>query len=165
MSDAAAVSRRRLLVQLAGLAGALCLGRAGRAATRSATAPEPPAAGGTVDAFAAALSREIGRAAIEATDRIAFTIPAVAEDGAVVPVTLESRIDGTDRLVLFAERNPFPLLAAFRFAPAASPFVTLRVKLHATGRVVALARANGRYYRTQATVRVVVGGCSGPLSP
>jgi sulfur-oxidizing protein SoxY len=113
----------------------------------------------TDDAFALALRREVGLAKIESTSLLSFTIPSVAEDGAVVPVSLESQIAQTDRLLLFAEKNPFPLLVAFDFAAPAVPFVTLRVKLNATGRVAALARANGRYYLTERPVRVVVGGC------
>lgn len=153
MSEDPVGSRRRFLGRLVGVFGVLC------AASRRTVLAEPPVAVPPADTYADALRREVGTAPIETTDRIAFTLPPVAEDGAVVPVSLESLIAGTDRLVLLAEKNPLPLLAAFRFAPATLPFVTLRVKLQASGEVVALARANGRYYQTKRIVRVVVGGC------
>lgn len=98
-------------------------------------------------------------AGTETTDRIRLDVPVVAEDGAVVPVTVESLIPGTDRLVLLAEKNPFPLVAAFNFGPLAVPFVALRIKMNASADVVALARAGGTYYLTRKAVRVVVGGC------
>lgn len=147
-------SRRDFLHRLVDAALLVCAAKDSRAGTRPRIATDDPD-----DPFALALRREVGPAEIENTSLLSFTIPSVAEDGAVVPVSLESRIAQTDRLVLLAEKNPFPLLAAFDFAAPAVPFVTLRVKLNATGRVVALARANGRYFVTERPVRVVVGGC------
>ena len=159
LSESAPFMRRRFLRQLASWCGLMWFCGTD-AATRLGRATAPVAETPVfADGFEAALAREIGRAEVEATESIAFTIPAVAEDGAVVPVSVESHLAGTDRLVLLAEKNPYPLLAAFDFAASALPFVTVRVKLNATGRVVALARANGRYYRTEKAVRVVVGGC------
>ncbi len=147
-------SRRDFLHRLVDAALLVCVAGASRAGTRPRVATDDPD-----DPLALALRREVGPAELGSTSLLSFTIPAVAEDGAVVPVSLESRIARTDRLVLLAEKNPFPLLAAFDFAAPAVPFVTLRVKLNATGRVVALARANGRYFATERLVRVVVGGC------
>jgi sulfur-oxidizing protein SoxY len=154
MNEGQPASRRGFLRRVVAAAGLVCVAEYTRAGTRRRIPTDDPD-----DALALALRREVGPAGIESTSLLTFTIPSVAEDGAVVPVSLESRIAHTDRLVLFAEKNPFPLLAAFDFAAPALPFVTLRVKLNATGRVVALARANGRYHLVERSVRVVVGGC------
>ena len=154
MNEGQPASRRGFLRRVVAAAGLVCVAEYTRAGTQRRMPTDDP-----VDAFGLALRREVGPAEIGNTSLLTFTIPSVAEDGAVVPVSLESRIAQTDRLVLLAEKNPFPLLVAFDFAAPALPFVTLRVKLNATGRVVALARANGRYFRTEKTVRVVLGGC------
>ena len=157
-----ATGRRRFLCQLG---GTLLMGRVRPAVTASRTATATATLGmeshgdAAHKSFAAALERELGSAELVTSERITLTVPAVAEDGAVVPVTLESRIDNTDRLVLLAENNPLPLLAAFTLGTPSLPFVTLRVKLNASGEVFALARANGRYYMAKRMVRVVVGGC------
>jgi len=154
MNETILAGRRGFLRRFGHALFVFCAGRAVRAAVSRASDGESGA-----DAFAAALRREVGNAELESSDRIALSLPAVAEDGALVPASLESLLPGTDRLVLLAEKNPFPLVVAFDFGSAVLPFVTLRVKLNASGDVVALARAKGRYYMTRRVVRVVVGGC------
>lgn len=85
--------------------------------------------------------------------------PTVAEDGAIVPLTLRSRIPGTDRIVLFVEKNPFPLIAAFDFSAEVIPAVSLNIKMDQSSAVIVLARAAGTLYRAERWVRVVRGGC------
>ncbi len=93
------------------------------------------------------------------SDQVILEIPLVAEDGAVVPVTLKSHIPMTRRLLLFAEKNPGPLLAAFTFSPDMEPFVSIRVKLNASGLVLAVAESEGHFYSAHQEVTVRVGGC------
>jgi sulfur-oxidizing protein SoxY len=153
-------SRRRFLVKmlqplglkLGVMLGMVNLPRQGFAA-KSVSEPEP-------ERFREALRLELrGAEAFESRD-ITLDVPDVAEDGAVVPILLESRILATDRLVLLVAKNPFPLIASFQFAGRASPFVSLRIKMNESSAVVALARAKGKFYRTMRQVRVVRGGCS-----
>jgi sulfur-oxidizing protein SoxY len=108
----------------------------------------------------AALRREVGDHEPGTTTEIMLDIPRVAEDGSVVPVTVASRIPGTDRLMLFVEKNPFPLAAAFEFGRESDAFVSLRIRMAESCDVLAIAHAGGRYYMTRRSVRVVVGGCS-----
>ena len=119
----------------------------------------PTAAPAEPDKLKAAIGRELGGAKSDETDRIRLDLPKVAEDGAVVPVTLESLIPATDRLVLLVEKNPSPLVAAFQFGEQAEAFVSLRIKMNESCDVIAIARASGKYYMTRKAVRVVVGGC------
>ncbi|NBS16188.1 MAG: thiosulfate oxidation carrier protein SoxY [Gammaproteobacteria bacterium] len=93
------------------------------------------------------------------SDQVILEIPLIAEDGAVVPVTMKSQLPKTSRLLLFAEKNPGPLLAAFKFNPDMEPFVSIRVKLNASGPVIAIAESNGHFYSASKEVTVRVGGC------
>lgn len=111
------------------------------------------------DRFQDALGLELRGAVPVDSPLIELSVPAVAEDGAIVPVTLKSRIPHTDRLVIFVEKNPFPLIAAFQLEDQSVPFVSLRIKMNESSAVVALARVGGQYYRTEHRVRVVRGGC------
>lgn len=152
------LSRRRLL--MAGLLlslrdayarsrdGAMGLPRSGPRIPRTASSD-----------FRDAWNRETQGAAESISDEIDLTIPSVAEDGAFVPVTLRSRIGQTQRAVLFVERNPFPLIAAFDFAESAVPVASLNIKMNGSSTVLVLVRAGGRFYRTERYVRVVRGGC------
>lgn len=152
--------RRRLLVamlhplvrRLALTFGALPMS-GGVLAAIADTATDP-------DRFRDAMRRELRGAEAVETRNITVDAPAVAEDGSVVPIAVESHIDATDRLVILVEKNPFPLIAAFQFADRARPYVSLQIKMNESSAVVALARAEGRYYRTAQRVRVVRGGCS-----
>lgn len=85
-------------------------------------------------------------------------IPTVAENGALVPVTL-SASDSTESLYLLAEGNPGPLLADFHFHGTAVPTVSLRVKLNQTGPVTALSQNQRGWMRIDRHVKVAVGGC------
>jgi sulfur-oxidizing protein SoxY len=76
-----------------------------------------------------------------------------------VPLTLRSRIPRTDRIVLFVEKNPFPLIAAFDFSAEVIPAVSLNIKMDQSSAVIVLARAAGTLYRAERWVRVVRGGC------
>src|SRR3954467_13520196 len=46
-----------------------------------------------------------------------------AENGAVVPIEIESSIPGTTSLAVVIDKNPFPLIGQFQFMEGALPFV------------------------------------------
>ena len=93
------------------------------------------------------------------SDLIKLEIPRTAENGSNVPVTVESLIPGTQRMHVFAERNPGPLLATFEFGASADPWISTRLRLNESGRVIVIAEAKGQFFAVEARVRVVVGGC------
>jgi sulfur-oxidizing protein SoxY len=95
---------------------------------------------------------------IESRD-IAITAPDIAENGAVVPVAVTSRIPNTQSISLLAEKNPFPLAATFDIASGAEPYASVRIKMAQTSNVRAVVKADGKYYTAVKEVKVTVGGC------
>jgi sulfur-oxidizing protein SoxY len=93
------------------------------------------------------------------SDLIKLEIPKIAENGSNVPITVESLIPATQRIHILAERNPGPLLATFEFSGSADPWISTRLKLNESGRVMVLAEAGGQFFGVETPVRVVVGGC------
>jgi sulfur-oxidizing protein SoxY len=93
------------------------------------------------------------------SEQITLSVPDVAENGAFVPVSVSSGLAGTSALYLIVENNPTPLNAAFQFPEGALPEVQVRLKLAQTGRIHAVARAEGRLYSTFKESQVTVGGC------
>jgi sulfur-oxidizing protein SoxY len=93
------------------------------------------------------------------SDAVKLDVPQMAENGAIVPISVESLLPNTRRILIFAERNPGPLLAEFNLKPVSDAWVSLRVKLNDNGPVLAIAESSGRYYGAQTYVRVMVGGC------
>jgi sulfur-oxidizing protein SoxY len=92
---------------------------------------------------------------------IVMKAPDIAENGAVVPIGVESKIQGTESIALLIEKNPNPLAAAFDIPAGTEQSVTTRVKMAETSNVYALVKANGKYYVTKKEVKVTLGGCGG----
>lgn len=117
------------------------------------------------DALAAAMRDAVGDATpVEGS--IELRLPAVAENGAQVPLTVsvESPMTAADHVVsvhLFATRNPTPGIATFHLSPALGRAeVQTRIRLAEDQRVVALAQlSDGRVLRAAAETRVATGGC------
>ena len=87
--------------------------------------------------------------------------PDIAENGAVVPVNIESKIPGTESIALLIEKNPSPLAASFDIPAGTELSVTTRVKMAETSNVYALVKANGKYFVAKKEVKVTLGGCGG----
>lgn len=85
----------------------------------------------------------------------------IAENGAVVPVGVESKIPGTESISILIDKNPTPLAASFDIPAGTEPAVTTRVKMGQTADVYALVKANGKYYVTKKEIKVTLGGCGG----
>lgn len=85
----------------------------------------------------------------------------IAENGAVVPVGVDSKIPGTESISILVEKNPSPLAASFDIPSGTDPSVMTRVKLGRTSDVYALVKANGKYYVTKKEIKVTIGGCGG----
>lgn len=95
-----------------------------------------------------------------ATDAaVELTLPGVVEDGAVVPVTVSSTLEGVSEIYVLVASNPYPAAVRFNIPSGTEPFVSIRLKLAQSGAVYAVVRANGRLYSRIAEARVTVGGC------
>jgi sulfur-oxidizing protein SoxY len=140
-----------------------------RAALLLTAAPAAAAAAGSAEAPAVeAAIREVTGAAPVEEGGIALRLPALAENGAQVPlaVVVDSPMTPESHVVsihLFATRNPTPSVARFHLSPAlARAEVQTRIRLAEDQRVVALAvMSDGRVRRAAAETRVATGGCLG----
>jgi sulfur-oxidizing protein SoxY len=105
--------------------------------------------------------KAIGANAIAESDKIDLKAPEIAENGAIVPVEITSRIPGTETVYIIAEKNPQPLVAEFDFSAAIDPFISTRIKMGETARVRVIVKAGGKFYATAREVKVTIGGCGG----
>ena len=97
----------------------------------------------------------------EKSDRIRIVTNELAENGEVVPITIESDLPGIESLSFLAPENPRPLALNMRLGPRTALPVTFRVKLAKTQDVNVLVHADGKDYIAARQVRVVIGGCAG----
>jgi len=103
----------------------------------------------------------VGGGAAAASGDISVKAPDIAENGAVVPVEIESKIAGTSRIAIVAEKNGFPLVADFNLMNGADGYVSTRIKMGATSNVIAVVHAGGKAYKAHKEVKVTIGGCGG----
>ena len=117
------------------------------------------------DAFGAKSAAEalksLGAAGAQPSKDIVIEAPQIAENGAVVPIEIQSNIPGTSALAVLIEKNPFPLAGRFSFMEGALPFVKLNVKIGETSDVRVVAQAGERYYTASKEIKVTIGGCGG----
>jgi sulfur-oxidizing protein SoxY len=92
---------------------------------------------------------------------IQITAPDIAENSAVVPISVESRLPRTQAIAFVIEKNPSILSASFDIPEGTDAFVTTRVKMAETSNVYALVRADGRYFHAVKEIKVTQGGCGG----
>ncbi len=149
--------RRRLLNRAGALAALLAAGLLRPvAALAAAWNKEAFGAKTATDAL-----KGIGAADAAASGDVLIDAPDIAENGAVVPIEITSRVPGTRSIALVAEKNPFPLVAKFDFMEGALPFVRVNVKMSESSDVRAIAEANGKHYSATHNVKVTIGGCGG----
>lgn len=108
--------------------------------------------------FNVILAELLGKSPKMVAHPLSLEIPSVAENGALVPLTMTGSAD-VESLYLLAEGNPGPLLAEFHFRGTALPKVSLRVKLNQSGPVTALSHTQSGWVRLDRDVRVAIGGC------
>ena len=90
---------------------------------------------------------------------ITITAPDIAENGAVVPIAVTSRIPNTQTIAILAEKNPFPLAASFDLSSGGDAYVSVRIKMGQTSNVHAIVKADGKFYSAVKEVKVTIGGC------
>ena len=87
--------------------------------------------------------------------------PDIAENGAVVPVTVSSDMKNIDSISIIVAENGTPLVASFDLPKDADAFVSTRIKMGKTSEVVAIAKSGDTLYRASKEVKVTIGGCGG----
>jgi sulfur-oxidizing protein SoxY len=97
----------------------------------------------------------------EESKDIKIKAPEIAENGNVVPITVDSGIEGTESISLFISKNPTPLTAVYTFGEGAKATVKSRVKMGKSSDIVAVVKAGDKVYKNTVTVKVTKGGCGG----
>jgi sulfur-oxidizing protein SoxY len=103
-----------------------------------------------------------------ADDVLTLDAPARAEDAAIVPISIRTRLPQTseryiDRLWLVIDNNPSPISAIFRFTPdSGRADIETRVRVDEYTHIRAIAEtSDGKLYMTTRFVKAS-GGCSAP---
>jgi sulfur-oxidizing protein SoxY len=92
---------------------------------------------------------------------LSISSPDIAENGAVVPISVSSKLPKTQEVYILVEKNPQPLAATFTLPQGTEAFVSTRVKMGQSTNVVAVVKADGKLYSTTKETKVTLGGCGG----
>ncbi|MEZ5843083.1 MAG: thiosulfate oxidation carrier protein SoxY [Hyphomicrobiaceae bacterium] len=100
--------------------------------------------------------------------KVKLDVPSIAENGLVVPLNFEvespmTANDYVKAVHIWADGNPSPGIATFRFTPMAPKAAAqIRIRLAKTQNIVAVAEmSNGDLYTAKKEVKVTIGGCGG----
>lgn len=148
------------------LKGSLAAGAVSMAVTTGLLTPRAVLAAWPKDAFEAktvdeALNSLMGSSALEGSDKINIKAPDIAENGAVVPVSISTDMTGVESISIIAEKNATPLTSSFVLGPNTEAYVATRIKMGKTSSVIAVVKAGGKMYSTGKEVKVTIGGCGG----
>ncbi|WP_354671178.1 thiosulfate oxidation carrier protein SoxY [Thiohalobacter sp. IOR34] len=148
------------------LKGTLAAGAVSIAAGSGLLTPRTVMAAWPKDAFTAtsvdaALNALFGSSALEGSDKIKIKAPDIAENGAVVPVSVSTSIDGIESISIVAEKNANPLTSSYTLGPGTAGYIATRIKMGKTSSVIAVVKAGGKLYSTGKEVKVTIGGCGG----
>lgn len=149
------------------LKGTLATGAAAVAVNAGLLTPSTVLADWNKKAFEAkkaddALNGMYGTTSAQDSGDISLKAPAIAENGAVTPITIDaSKMSGVESISIIASKNPMPLVCEYSFAGGAEGYVSTRIKMGETQNVVAIVKAGGKLYKAEQEVKVTIGGCGG----
>lgn len=103
--------------------------------------------------------KSIGASNLRESDQIEFKAPEIAENGAIVPIEVTSRLPGPQTIYVFAEKNPNPLAASFEFLEGVEPFFATRIKMRESARLLVVVRTQSGFFSAGRDVKVTIGGC------
>ena len=155
-------STRRLILK-----GAAVLALVGLAGIRFGPTPAFAAANDKYpeDAFkqksdADAIKSLYGKTA-EPSDKVKLDAPEIAENGAVVPISVSSTLADVTSISILVVENPNALAASYKIPAGTLPNVANRLKMAKTSNVIVVVEAGGKLYSATKEVKVTVGGCGG----
>ena len=108
-----------------------------------------------------AMEAALGSSSLTESGDIKLKAPDIAENGAVVPVTVTSKIANTESISIVVAKNATPFAASFNLGATTKGVVSTRIKMGKTSDVTAIVKAGGKLYSTTKNVKVTIGGCGG----
>jgi sulfur-oxidizing protein SoxY len=147
------------------LKGTVAGGMLGVAASAGLLAPRMVLAAWPESAFAAKSIDETLTTMFSSTSHtesgdINIKAPDIAENGAVVPITVSTGM-AAEIISILIEKNPVPLACSYDLGSSTEGFVSTRVKMGKTSDLIAVVKSGGKLYSAKKTVKVTIGGCGG----
>jgi sulfur-oxidizing protein SoxY len=111
-------------------------------------------------AGADALQNAYGANATTPSDQVKLKAPDIAENGAVVPLEVQTDMEAESIAILITE-NPSPLAITAEIPAGTKGLVKTRCRMGKTTNVTAVVKSGGKLYTASKEVKVTIGGCGG----
>lgn len=85
--------------------------------------------------------------------------PDIAENGSIVPIQIESLLDGEQTFYLFSSKNENPLTSIYHFKENMIPFVSTRLKLQESTKLHVFVQFDSNIIHAANNIEVTIGGC------
>ena len=151
---------RRLILKGVGSVALLGLGSAPFSLAFAAANDKYPEDAFKQKSNADAIKSLYGKTA-EESDKVKLDAPEIAENGAVVPVSVTTTLENVTSIAFLVSENPNALAASYLIPEGTLPSVANRLKMQKTTNVIAIVEAGGKLYSATKEVKVTVGGCGG----
>jgi sulfur-oxidizing protein SoxY len=162
LPDNGFAATRRLILKGAGLVALVGLGNLpfGLTPALAAANDKWPEDAFKQKAEADAIKSLYGKTA-ELSDKVKLDAPEIAENGAVVPISVSTTLPDVTSISFLVADNPSALAASYNIPPGTIPSVANRLKMAKTSNVTVIVEAGGKLYSATKEVKVTVGGCGG----
>ena len=162
MSDVGFSATRRLILQGAGAVALVCLGNIpfGLTPALAAANDKYPEDAFKAKSEADAIKALFGKSP-EPSDKVKMDAPEIAENGAVVPISVSTTLADVTSIAFLVSENPVALVATYKIPAGTAPSVANRIKMARTSNVTVVVEAGGKLYSATKEVKVTVGGCGG----
>ena len=153
---------RRLILQGAATVALIGLGNLpfGLAPAYAAANDKYPEEAFKLKSDAEAIKSLYGKAP-EPSDKVKLDAPEIAENGAVVPVSVSTTLADVTSISILVAENPNALIASYKIPAGTVPAIANRIKMAKTSNVIVVVEAGGKLYSATKEVKVTVGGCGG----
>ncbi len=152
---------RRTFLQATMAAGTVAIATSAGLLTPNTVLAAWPKKAFDAESLADAVKAIAGSAETVDSKEISVEAPDIAENGAVVSVTVKSKAAKTEQISILVPENANPLCASYVTTDAVDGFVTGRIKMRKTSDVIAVVKANGKLLTAKKPVKVTLGGCGG----
>jgi sulfur-oxidizing protein SoxY len=98
---------------------------------------------------------------VEPSDKIKLDAPEIAENGAVVPISVSTSLADVTSIAFVVPENPNVLAAYYKIPQGTMPNVANRLKMAKTSKVIVIVESGGKLFSATKEVKVTVGGCGG----
>jgi sulfur-oxidizing protein SoxY len=162
MSDIGFSVTRRLILQGAGAVALVGLGNIpfGLTPALAAANDKYPEDAFKAKSEADAIKALYGKSP-EPSDKVKMDAPEIAENGAVVPISVSTTLTDVTSIAFLVSENPVALVATYRIPAGTAASVANRIKMARTSNVTVVVEAGGKLYSATKEVKVTVGGCGG----